>query len=82
MQALFGRLRAIHGFAALLVTHDVDEAILLSDRLLVLDDGHIIDTIEVDLGHPRAIDTPGFATLRRRILTLLRVPATPDEPLP
>ncbi|TMQ95067.1 ABC transporter ATP-binding protein [Actinomadura soli] len=81
MQALFSRLRAVHEFAALLVTHDVDEAILLSDRLLVLDDGHIIESIDVDLDHPRAVDTPGFATLRRRLLTLLRVPAAPDEAL-
>ncbi|MFC5752462.1 ABC transporter ATP-binding protein [Actinomadura rugatobispora] len=79
MQALFGRLRAAHGFAALLVTHDVDEAILLADRLLVLDGGRIAETIEVDLDHPRAVDAPGFGALRRRLLTLLRVPASPDE---
>jgi sulfonate transport system ATP-binding protein len=82
MQALFGRLRAAHGFAALLVTHDVDEAILLSDRVLVLEDGRIVEDIEVALEHPRAVDAPGFAGLRRRLLTLLRVPLTPDEPLP
>ena len=75
MQALFGRLRALHGFAALLVTHDVDEAILLADRLMVLDGGHIVESIDVDLGRSRAVDTPGFATLRRKLLTLLRVSA-------
>ncbi|BCJ49297.1 hypothetical protein Asp14428_07720 [Actinoplanes sp. NBRC 14428] len=32
MQDLFGRLRERHGFAALLVTHDVEEALLLADR--------------------------------------------------
>ncbi|MEU4533618.1 ABC transporter ATP-binding protein [Streptosporangium sp. NPDC023825] len=80
MQALFGRLRARHGFAALLVTHDVEEAILLSDRLLVLDRGRIAEEIEVDLGHPRSVDVPGFSDLRRRLLALLHVPADPEEP--
>ncbi|TKK78844.1 ABC transporter ATP-binding protein [Herbidospora galbida] len=79
MQALFGRLRARHGFAALLVTHDVEEALLLSDRLLVLDRGRIAEEIEVDLGHPRAVDVPGFNELRRRLLALLHVPADPEE---
>ncbi|GLX93749.1 ABC transporter ATP-binding protein [Herbidospora sp. NBRC 101105] len=79
MQALFGRLRARHGFAALLVTHDVEEALLLSDRLLVLDRGRIAEEIEVDLGRPRAVDVPGFGELRRRLLALLHVPADPEE---
>nr|WP_062339374.1 ABC transporter ATP-binding protein [Herbidospora sakaeratensis] len=79
MQALFGRLRARHGFAALLVTHDVEEALLLSDRLLVLDRGRIAEEIEVDLGRPRAVDVPGFNELRRRLLALLHVPADPEE---
>ncbi|MEU5876241.1 ABC transporter ATP-binding protein [Spirillospora sp. NPDC047279] len=80
MQALFGRLRAKHGFAALLVTHDVEEALLLSDRLLVLDGGRIAEEIEVDLGHPRSVDSPGFSDLRRKLLALLHVPAGPEEP--
>ena len=79
MQALFGRLRAHHGFASLLVTHDVDEALLLADRVLVLDRGRIVEEIKVDLGHPRAVDAPGFGALRRRLLALLHVPAGPEE---
>ena len=79
MQALFGRLHAHHGFAALLVTHDVDEALLLADRLLVLDTGRIAEEIEVDLHRPRAVDAPGFAALRRKLLSLLHVPASPEE---
>jgi sulfonate transport system ATP-binding protein len=79
MQALFGRLRRRHAFAALLVTHDVDEALLLSDRVLVLRDGVIGDEFAVDLPHPRAVDQPGFGPLRRRLLTLLGVAAGPDE---
>ncbi|GAA0944256.1 ABC transporter ATP-binding protein [Actinocorallia libanotica] len=79
MQALFGRLHAHHGFAALLVTHDVDEALLLADRLLVLDAGRIAEEIDVDLPRPRAVDAPGFGALRRKLLSLLHVPASPEE---
>ena len=74
MQDLFGRLRARHGFAALLVTHDVDEALLLADRALVLDGGRIADEVPVPLDHPRAPDDPGFGPLRRRLLDRLGVP--------
>jgi sulfonate transport system ATP-binding protein len=80
MQALFGRLRARHHFAALLVTHDVDEALLLADRVLVLDAGRIAEDRPVSLPHPRAVDAPGFGAERRALLALLNVPAGPDEP--
>jgi sulfonate transport system ATP-binding protein len=73
MQALFGRLRAEHGFAALLVTHDVDEALLLADRILVLEDGRVCEDTPVTLGRPRAPDDPGFGILRRHLLTRLGV---------
>jgi sulfonate transport system ATP-binding protein len=76
MQELFGRLRARHGFAALLVTHDVDEALLLADRALVLDGGRIAEEIDVTLERPRAPDDPGFGPLRRHLLDRLGVPVT------
>jgi sulfonate transport system ATP-binding protein len=75
MQALFGRLRAEHGFAALLVTHDVEEALLLADRTLVLDSGRIAQDAPVPLPHPRAPDDPGFGALRRSLLDRLGVSA-------
>jgi sulfonate transport system ATP-binding protein len=74
MQELFGRLRARHGFAGLLVTHDVDEALLLADRALVLDGGRIAAEVAVPLAYPRVPDAPGFGDLRRRLLGLLGVP--------
>lgn len=74
MQRLFRELQSAHAFAALLVTHDVDEAVLLADRLLVLEDGRIIEEIDVPLAHPRTVDDPRFGALRRRLLTLLNVP--------
>jgi sulfonate transport system ATP-binding protein len=74
MQELFGRLRDRHGFAALLVTHDVDEALLLADRALVLDQARITDQVVVPLDRPRAPDDPGFGPLRRHLLDRLGVP--------
>jgi sulfonate transport system ATP-binding protein len=74
MQALLRRLRAEHGFAALLVTHDVDEALLLADRALVLADGHIVEDTAVPMPYPRAPDDPGFGALRRHLLDRLGVP--------
>ena len=75
MQQLLGRLREQHGFAALLVTHDVDEALLLADRALVLEDGRIAEEITVPLAYPRSQDDPGFGRLRRHLLDRLGVPA-------
>jgi sulfonate transport system ATP-binding protein len=74
MQQLFGRLREQHGFAALLVTHDVDEALLLADRIVVLDGGRMTERMPVRLDRPRAPDDPGFGELRRRLLSILGVP--------
>jgi sulfonate transport system ATP-binding protein len=46
-----------HGFGVLLVTHDVDEAIALADRVLVLEDGAIIHTLEITDPRPSPKDT-------------------------
>ncbi|MFI7023844.1 ABC transporter ATP-binding protein [Micromonospora sp. NPDC049900] len=74
MQALLRRLRAEHGFAALLVTHDVEEALLLADRLLLLESGVIAEELHVPLGPDRTPDDPAFGALRRRLLDRLGVP--------
>jgi sulfonate transport system ATP-binding protein len=75
MQGLLRRLRAEHGFAALLVTHDVDEALLLADRILLLEEGVIAEELPVHLGSVRTPDDPAFGALRRHLLDRLGVPA-------
>ncbi|RBQ16405.1 sulfonate ABC transporter ATP-binding protein [Spongiactinospora rosea] len=72
-QALVARLWSRHRPAVLLVTHDVEEALLLADRALLLEDGKIAREIIVDIPRPRSLDHPRFATLRRRLLVGLGV---------
>ncbi len=43
-----------HGFGVLLVTHDVDEAVALADRVLVLDEGRLAYTLTIDDPRPAA----------------------------
>jgi sulfonate transport system ATP-binding protein len=62
-----------HTPAVLLVTHDVDEAIALADRVIVLTGGVISLDVEVTVPKPRARDSHEFATLRRRLLAELGV---------
>jgi NitT/TauT family transport system ATP-binding protein len=59
------------------ITHDVDEALFLSDTVLVMSKspGKIIDTVHVDFPRPRSFDIRGsveFAALVRRLLDSLR----------
>ena len=73
MHRLVLRLWESHRPAVLLVTHDVDEALILADRVLVLATGRIVFSGPVDLPRPRDRDNPGLTELRHRLLTELGV---------
>jgi sulfonate transport system ATP-binding protein len=73
MHRLVLRLWAHHQPAVLLVTHDVDEALSLADRVLVLAGGRIAYSGRIDAPRPRDRDDPGLADLRSRLLTELGV---------
>jgi sulfonate transport system ATP-binding protein len=62
-----------HEPGILLVTHDVDEALLLADRVLVLDEGRIAHESRVELPRPRRTDHPDLIRLRSALLTQLGV---------
>jgi sulfonate transport system ATP-binding protein len=57
----------------ILVTHDVDEAIVLGDRVVVLSPrpGRIFDEIDVDLPRPRDRQSAAFDFVKRRVLAAL-----------
>lgn len=73
MHVLLKKLCATHRPAVLLVTHDVDEAIVLADRVIVLDDGVVSSDIRVELAGRRSQSDPRFAALRTRLLAELGV---------
>jgi NitT/TauT family transport system ATP-binding protein len=70
MQAELAALWQRQRFTAFLVTHDVEEALYLSGRVLVLDrrPARILAEIAVDLPYPRHRGSPGFAALRQHVL--------------
>ncbi|MFD3649497.1 ABC transporter ATP-binding protein [Streptomyces cyaneofuscatus] len=72
-QQLVAELWQRRGCAVLLVTHDVDEALLLADRVLVMRAGGIAYDTAVGLDCPRGVGAPGFAGLRSRLLSELGV---------
>ncbi|HUD89080.1 MAG TPA: ATP-binding cassette domain-containing protein [Xanthobacteraceae bacterium] len=68
MQRLLERMWLDQGFTALLVTHDVAEAVTIADRVIMIDDGRIALDINVDLPRPRARGSAEVAALEGRIL--------------
>ena len=62
-----------HRPAILLVTHDVDEALAIADRVLVLGDGRIAHQSVVDVPRPRERENPTLVSLRNRLLSELGV---------
>jgi sulfonate transport system ATP-binding protein len=73
MHELVLRLWEHHQPAVLLVTHDVDEAIVLADRVDVLTDGQISNSVQVRTARPRDRASSSLTTLRTRLLAELGV---------
>jgi sulfonate transport system ATP-binding protein len=68
MQRLLERVWRDQTFTAILVTHDVSEAVALADRVLVIEDGQIADDIDVDIRRPRQRGSADLAALEGSIL--------------
>lgn len=77
MQQLIEDLWRENGFTAILVTHDVPEAIALADRILLIEDGKIGLDLPVQLPRPRQRGTAAFAQLEATVLQ--RVLKTPSQ---
>jgi sulfonate transport system ATP-binding protein len=71
MQQLLERVWQDQGFTAILVTHDVAEAVALADRVLVIEDGRITNDVLIDLPRPQRRGSADLAALEGEILKQL-----------
>jgi len=78
-QDLVSGLWRRHRPAVLLVTHDVDEAILLAERVLVMRDGVIAEIVPIGLARPRDVGDGRFQRLRAQLLGRLGVSRTAGD---
>lgn len=63
----------------LFVTHDITEAIELSDRILMLGDGEIYGDVEIPLERPRSVDSEAFLKFRQEAIKQFQSIQTPEE---
>lgn len=73
LQELFSRLSKEKKKTVVFVTHDIDEAILLADRIVVMEPGRIREDIKVTIPNPRKrenlIGTEAYQKLHRRLIS-------------
>ncbi len=73
--------RRIPTRAILIVTHNIEEAVLLADRVLVFgaNPGHVREDVTVEVSRPRSRDQAAVRALVDRLYQLMTRPETPDE---
>jgi sulfonate transport system ATP-binding protein len=78
MQRLIERLWERQGFTAVLVTHDVSEAVALADRVILIEEGRIALDVAITLARPREKDN-SFSYFEKYILDRVLTPEIGDE---
>ncbi len=68
MQSLIEQLWLEKQFTTLLITHDVEESVVLADRVLLLEAGQVTMDIDIPLSRPRHRGDPNFGRLVEQIL--------------
>jgi sulfonate transport system ATP-binding protein len=71
MQRLLERVWSTQSFTAILVTHDVAEAVALADRVLIIEEGRIAHDLNVSIARPRERGSADLAALEGSILKIL-----------
>ena len=71
LQVELARLWAAHPMTVLCITHDVGEALILADRVLVMREGRLIQDRAVPLPRPRKWGDPAFEALRGDLLEMI-----------
>jgi sulfonate transport system ATP-binding protein len=71
MQRLIEAAWRLQRFTAILVTHDVTEAVTMADRILLLEAGRIAEDIAIDQPRPRRIGNPDLGVIEERIFARL-----------
>jgi sulfonate transport system ATP-binding protein len=81
MQQLIEDIWRSRGFTAMLVTHDVAEALSLADRVILIEGGRVALDEVVNIPRPRTRGSARFAALEERVLgrVLQRRPAVEDQ---
>lgn len=79
MQRLLETLWQEQQFTALLITHDVEEAVALADRVLLIEAGRIVMDIAIALPRPRRRADPAFTHLVEQVLARVMHEATPQS---
>lgn len=80
MQSLLEQVWRDEGFTALLVTHDVTEALTLADRIVLIENGRIALDIDVPFARPRRRGAVQFGALEEQLLsTLLKTSPRTEE---
>ncbi|MBV8679537.1 MAG: ATP-binding cassette domain-containing protein [Aquitalea sp.] len=83
MQSLIESLWLAHGGSAVLVTHDVSEAVALADRVILLENGRIAVDLPVTLPRPRDSAHADFVRLEHYLLQrVLQGPQGQEPPAP
>ncbi|MGB9109802.1 MAG: aliphatic sulfonate ABC transporter ATP-binding protein, partial [Telluria sp.] len=68
MQRLIETLWLERGFTAVLVTHDVQEAVVLADRIVLIEAGRLALDVAVGLARPRTRGSADFGALEKQVL--------------
>ncbi|WP_038266092.1 ABC transporter ATP-binding protein [Peptoclostridium litorale] len=55
----------------LFVTHDVEEALILGQKIIVMEEGKVKDSLDVEMEYPRNPSSVEFINLKKRILSLI-----------